>query len=183
MKRREFVGKVSLGSAVALAAGTAPLASARGHDHRPIDGPLASATVSFGQWPAGASPTLDRMATPDAPAAANTHLLLPYRAKVKVGGSVNFIIAGFHQIVVYGPGKAPGDVNTGTLLPIPGLPPFLGLIDDPAGRVYRGPTPAGLPQDRVEVVQFNQRGSHLVICSFSPHFINDNMHGWVDVLP
>jgi hypothetical protein len=183
MKRREFVEKVSLGTAAALSIGAAPSAREQGHGHRPIEGPLSSATVSFGQWPAGATPTLDRMATPDAPAAANTHLLIPYTAKIKVGGAVNFILAGFHQIVVYAPGKRPVDVNTSTLIPIPGLPPFLGLIDDPAGRVYRGLNPADHPQDRVEVVQFHQAGLHLVICAFSVHFINDGMYGWVDVLP
>jgi len=183
MKRREFVSTLSIGSAAALSLGAARPSGEQGHAHEQVDGPLAAVTVSFGQWPAGATPTLDRMATPDAPAAANRHLLIPYRAKVKVGGSINFVIAGFHQIAVYAPGKGVDDVNTGTLIPVPGLPPFLGLIDDPAGRVYRGLSPAGLPQDRVEVVRFEQPGTHLVICAFSPHFVADRMHGWVDVLP
>lgn len=182
MKRREFFSTASVGP-MALALGATTQASAAQHHHTPVTGPLAAATVAFGAWPASSDAPLDRMATPNAPQAANVHLLFPHVAKVKVGGSVNFIIAGFHQIAVYAPGTTPGDINVSTLLPIPGLPPFLGLIDDPVNRVYRGPDPAPLPQDRVEVVQFTRRGRHLVICAFSPHFIQDQMWGWVDVVP
>ena len=30
---------------------------------------------------------------------------------IKVGGTVNFIIAGLHQIIVYAPGKKPEEVD------------------------------------------------------------------------
>jgi hypothetical protein len=44
--------------------------------------------------------------------------------------------------------------------------------------VFLAPSPL---RDRVEVVQFNQAGRHLVICGLQTHFL-DNMYGWVRVL-
>ena len=66
-----------------------------------------------------------------------------------------------------------------------GTPVVLPLIDDPELRVYRGPDPRLLfpVVDRVEVVHFPNSGLHLVICGIVPHFANDNMFGWVKVLP
>ena len=84
---------------------------------------------------------LDRTATPLAPVAPNVHALLPQVATIKEGGSVNFILGGFHQVVVYAPGKKPENVDQSVLLPLPGAPPTVGLIDDPAGRIYRGLDP------------------------------------------
>jgi hypothetical protein len=179
MKRREFL------TSVAIAGATAPALAAQGHNHKPIDGPLANVTVSFGQWLSGQ----DRVAVNPPPPPANGHLLLPHTATVKAGGAVNFIIAGLHQIVVYGPGKQPGDVNLDptTFLPdpTPGLPDFPPLINDSEGRVYRGPDPRLLfpVVDRVEVVKFATPGLYLVICGVVPHFANDDMFGWVKVLP
>jgi plastocyanin len=191
IKRRQFVRNVGLGSAAvvtaAAAAGSGMLAQGRApgageHQHGQVEGPLASATVSFGQWPANHSPALDRMATPNAPVAPNGHELIPYTATIKAGGTVNYIIAGFHQIAVYAPGTKPSDINTQNLLPIPGAPPAVGLIDDPVNRIYRGVDPATLPQDRVEVVHFAHPGLYLVICTVNVHFF-DNMWGLVNVLP
>jgi hypothetical protein len=207
MKRRQFVERLGIGSAVGL--GSAVLAAsgvARAHDeddrqedqeheHRPLNGPLASATVSFGAWPVGtAEVPVDRLdpSMAFAPIAPNVHALLPQVATIKQGGSVNFVIAGFHQIVVYAPGKKPSDVDTSSLLPIPMAPDDVGLIDDPGGRIYRGldpraisPPPPGAPnllfQDRVEVVGFSKRGLYLVICSVNVHFA-DGMYGWVRVI-
>jgi hypothetical protein len=190
IKRRQFVRNVGLGSAAivsaAAAAGSSMAAQGRapggGHQHGQVEGPLASATVSFGQWPASASVGLDRMATPNAPVAPNGHELIPFTATIKAGGTVNYIIAGFHQIAVYAPGTKPTDINTQTLIPIPDAPPVVGLIDDPANRIYRGISPIGLPQDRVEVVHFAHPGLYLVICTVNVHFF-DNMWGMVNVLP
>ena len=57
------------------------------------------------------------------------------------------------------------------------------LIDKPEGRIYRGPDPSLMPMlDRSETVQFTRRGRYLAICGVFPHFINDNMHGYVRVL-
>lgn len=186
MKRREFVERLGIGSAV-LAAGVAEAAQDEHGHHRPLTGPLASATVSFGAWPVGSveSP-LDRTATPLAPAAPNVHALLPWHATIKEGGAVNFVLAGFHQVVVYAPGTKPEDIDTSSLLPIPGAPPAIGLIDDPANRIYRGLdprllSPPLLSQDRVEVVGFSRRGTYLVICAVNVH-LADGMYGWVRVI-
>jgi plastocyanin len=193
MKRRQFVERVGIGAAGLLVAaeGTGIAAAAgagrqearqeKHHGHSTIDGPLSSASVSFGAWPASPEAPLDRMTTPDAPVAPNAHQVIPYTTIIKAGGSVRFAIAGAHQIAVYGPGTEPGDINTSLLIPIPGAPPHIGLIDDPANRIYRGPNPLTASQDRVEVVQFNQRGLYLVICTVSIHFF-DGMFGWVRVL-
>src|SRR5690606_16501857 len=123
LKRRQFLKRIGMGSA-AFAAGAIPTSFAaaqtigRVHKHNPLDGPLASATVSFGAWPVSRSEPLDRMETPVAPEAPNAHVLIPNTVTIKAGGTVNFIVAGFHQIVVYAPGKKPSDVDTTSLLPL-----------------------------------------------------------------
>ncbi len=177
MKRRDFL------ASVAIAGTAAPAMASQGHQHDPLSGPLANATVSFGQWRQG----LDRVTTNPPPPPTNAHGVFPNTATVKAGGAVNFIIAGLHQIIVYGPGKEPSDVNTGLLIPdpTPGLPDFPPLINDDVLRVYRGLDPRLLfpTLDRVEVVHFPTEGTHLVICGVLPHFAMDNMYGWVRVLP
>lgn len=186
VKRRQFLKGIGVGSAAVAAGvvpGSRPEAQTFSHIHEePLDGPLASETVSFGAWPASRDEPLDRMETPTAPIAPNLHALVPNTVTIRVGGTVNYIIAGFHQVVVYAPGKKPSDVDTSTVIGLPPLPPEVGLIDDPEKRVYRGQNPLELPQDRVEVVQFNRRGLHLVICAVNLHFADD-MYGWVMVLP
>jgi len=142
---------------------------------------LAAATVSFGAWPSGGDAPLDRLVTPNAPVAPNVHQLIPYVATVKAGGTVNFQVAGAHLIAVYS-GVKFEDIDATLLSPLPGAPPgFPPYVNDPAGRVYLGLNLFGAPQDRVEVVQFPNRGKFLVICAFLPHF-NDGMHGWVKVV-
>ena len=209
MKRREFVEKIGIGSAliVSSSALSAPGHAAQDGDqddehnnhHQPIRGELSNATVSFGAWPVGtvAAP-IDRVAIPIAPFQQNVHQLIPYIATIKKGGSVNFTVAGFHQIVVYAPGTKPADIaaavaaNPALLEPIPNAPPEVGIINFPTNRVYRGLDPRGAvlpvppnptiptPQDRVEVVQFSERGLYLVICAVNVHF-NEGMFGWVRV--
>lgn len=176
IKRREFVSSV-------LASGLAvPAVAGDDHNHRPLSGPLASATVSFGAWPSGGTTPLDRFATPDAPVAPNLHQLIPNVVTIKEGGTVNFVIAGFHVVAIYGPGTKPGDINGADVAPLPGAPAgFPPSINDANNRVYRGLNPLMLPQDRVEVVQFPRRGLYLVICAFVPHFL-DEMWGYVRVI-
>jgi hypothetical protein len=199
MKRRQFVERLGIGSAVGFGSAVLAASNVRADDdhghggHRPLADPLANATVSFGAWPVGTVEVpLDRMATPFAPIAPNVHHLLPQIVTIKEGGAVNFVLAGFHQVVVYAPGKKPDKVDQSVLLPIPPAPPAVGLIDDPEGRIYRGadprliapPPPAApnfLGQDRVEVVGFSKRGLYLVICAVNVHF-NEGMFGWVRVI-
>jgi hypothetical protein len=97
---------LGIGSAVLAAAGVAHAAQNEHANHRPLTGPLASATVSFGAWPVGTvEAPRDRFTLPFAPQGANVHALLPHEVTIKEGGSVNFVLAGFHHVVVYAPGK------------------------------------------------------------------------------
>lgn len=205
MKRRDFVRRLGFGSGVVAAGAaighTAAVRNAEaqgGHDHEQVDGPLASATVAFGQWIA--APGTTRMPPNPNPRQLNQHLLIPYMPTIKAGGSVSFIVAGFHQVIVYAPGTTTAHIDTTQRVrptnPLPSPPPpapdLLFLIDDARNRVYRGLDPSTLPnlnqvppmamQDRVEAVTFPEPGTYLVICGFLPHFLNDNMHGFVRVL-
>src|SRR5262245_3717487 len=156
-----------------------------------IDGPLAGATVSFGQWQT--DPPLDRFPNLS-PRLRNEHQLIPHEVKIKAGGSVNFIISGFHEPIVYGNGTQPDDVNVNDTITTTGptpAPPVV-LINDPTNRVYRGLDPSLQPldrsgaaflQDRVEVVNFAKPGVYLVICGIRGHFVDDGMFGFVKVLP
>lgn len=169
--------------------------AAEGHPHggKPLAGPLSNATVTFGSWMT--NPPFDRFAPLDPnDRFRNHHQLTPNEAKIQEGGTVNFIIGGFHLILIYDDGTQPKDIDT-TLL-VPGsIPP---LIDDPNNRIYRGLDPRTMPpyigafpgafvQDRVETVQFAERGRYLVICGVLPHFINETtgqfeMFGFVRVV-
>jgi plastocyanin len=177
----------ALGVATYLAAADNQAADSQ-HDHkahggaRKADGgPLTNATVSFGAWKT--SPPVDRFPNKSDTRNDNVHVVIPDVAKIKAGGTVNFIIAGFHQVIVYDDGTQPGDINTGiTVLPtnFPVNPPP--LIADPNRRIYRGPDPSLLPADRVEVVHFAEPGTYLVICGVLPHF-QAGMYGYVQVVP
>jgi plastocyanin len=114
MKRREFVEKAGMGAAalVALATPGHARASAKAgaqHNHSPISGPLATATVSFGAWASGTDRFPNRGAS--AGLTNNVHALIPNEVKIKAGGTVNFIIAGFHLVLVYDDGKQPDDIT------------------------------------------------------------------------
>ena len=174
MNRRTFVASVV---ASGLAAPAVFAQQDHEHRHPRVTGDGATATVSFGAWPQG----LDRLNPPMGPA-PNVHQLIPYVTTIKVGGTVNFIVAGLHNIAVYAPGTRPEDIDASLLIPIPGAPPNLPrLIDDPQNRVFRGAMPLPPVLDRTEVVQFPKRGLHLVICAVLPHF-EDRMWGWVRVV-
>ncbi|PYS51413.1 MAG: hypothetical protein DMG13_18715 [Acidobacteria bacterium] len=192
---RRSLLKVAAAGSVSAALGLTikPETEAQSHAHHTgISGPLAQATVSFGQWQT--DPPLDRLPVPN-PGSRNTHTLIPNEVKIQAGGTVNFIIAGFHQVVIYDNGTEPGDINKTLLLPAP----LNALIDDPNHRIYRGLSPAGVPanffgagipaaaipappQERIESVVFAEPGTYLVICAVIGHF-NDGMFGFVRVLP
>src|SRR5215831_3285745 len=87
-------GSLTAGIGLALKSGAAPRAGTAprqvtGHTHSPVFGPLASATVSFGQWPT--DQPLDR--SPNrSPLNQNVHQLAPHQVTIQAGGSVNFIM-------------------------------------------------------------------------------------------
>ena len=161
-----------------------------------IDGPLANATVSFGQWET--DPPLDRLVGDPAAGAGNNHELHPQIATIKEGGSVNFIISGGHVVAVYEDGTQPGDIGgaiepncigagpfTAPCSPLnaQGAPAAGGILSDSNGRIYRGAFLNLVRRDGVEVVQFSKPGTYLVICARKNHFENDDMFGFVKVLP
>ena len=178
-------GAAAAGIGVALRTGISSNAAAQGlgHSHGLSDaptGPLGNATVSFGHW--RTDPPFDRMTQPPLPE-RNVHFITPNEVKIKAGGGVSFIISGLHNVQVFADGMQPGDINTTLTTPMTGPAPFTGLpiINDPNGRLYRGPDPSLLPLDRVEVVNFPHPGVYLVICGFLFHF-QDLMHGYVRVV-
>lgn len=187
MERREFVEKLGMGSAglaAATAIGTvvsaAPATKAAAqHDHAKLDGPLASAIVSFGQW--RTDPPHDRFLVPSPPP-RNQHGVFPYTTTIKAGGSVTFNISGTHLILVYAPGTTLESISLiieGNEPPSP--PGFPGFVNDPVNRIYRGLNPRTNPPDRTETITLAAPGTYLVVCGVVPHFL-EGMHGFVKVI-
>ena len=152
------------------------------------DGPLANATVSFGEWKSDFSPPLDRIVADPAMGAGNNHELIPQIATIKAGGSVNFIISGGHVVAIYDDGTQPEDISLTNTEPASTCATTAGgVLSDTNKRIYRGPCFTGR-RDGVEVVQFAQPGTYLVICARKDHFFNPTtrnfeMFGFVKVLP
>lgn len=162
--------------------------------------PLSSATVTFGSFmslpktcSAPPCPTLNRFVTGGNTTAYNHHALTPEVAKISVGGTVNFIISGFHVVAIYDDGIVPSNIDTSVIVgpSVPGGPPrAIPIInyDSPEHRrIYFGLDPAllpagGLRTDRVETFRFDKPGLYLVICAVVSHF-DDGMYGYVRVLP
>jgi hypothetical protein len=136
----------------------------------------ANATVSFGAWQTGPAlgplsvDELDRSPI-NSPASRNEHQQLPQEIKIKAGGAVNFIIGGFHQVIVYDNWTQPDDTDEDDTTPSTGTPAGLALINDANNRIYRGldprrlqlvgTTPLGV-RGRVEVVFLQIPGTCLV---------------------
>ena len=160
------VHRALFGTVVAVVLGLSAW-SARASEEHDHDNPRSIATVSFGAGLNTAQPGN----------AANHHVLPPV-IRIKKGGVVNFLVAGFHQVWVFQPGKAPAHV----VVPATGT-----FIDDVDRLYYRGihpaaPPPAGISnaQNRVESVSFAEPGVYLVICNVRPHFL-DGMYASVVV--
>jgi plastocyanin len=111
------------------------------------------------------------------------HVMIPDTVRLKQNGVVHFLVAGFHEIVIYNPGKTDDDVA---------VPPSGTFINDANNRFYSGIVPAGGPlatpgttdpsnaRNRVESVAFLEPGTYLVICNIRTHF-NNGMFGYVEV--
>jgi len=138
------------------------------------------------------------------------HVVLPKKTKIKQGGVVHFLVAGFHQPMVYKPGTKPEDI----VVPASGT-----FINDLSDLFYQGINPAGGPletpatpiitpdptvpddtrsnaSNRVESVAFPvsegpkvngvplsakaEPGVYLVICNVRQHFL-DGMFAFVKV--
>ena len=177
--RRDLFSTVGIG-AMAVGAGLAA-GRAEAQSGGPPTGPLSQATVTFGAWKTDTG--IDFFTGPPGPS-DNEHTLAPNEVTIKAGGSVSFVLSGFHNVQIYDNGTQPFNINT-SLLTVgpdapPGVPPI--FIDDPNGRIYRGPSPFSAPGDRVESVTFPNPGTFLVLCGLIFHF-NDEMWGFVRVLP
>ena len=136
-----------------------------------------SVSVAFGRG-------LNTARPPGDPEGFINHAILPDNIKVDEDGVVHFLVAGFHQIIVYNPGKELDDV----VVPAAGR-----FVDDTNDRFYTGIVPATvnpppLPvttdpsnsQNRVESISFAEPGTYLVICNVRAHF-NDGMFAFVKV--
>lgn len=144
------------------------------------DNQRANATVSFGAWMN--SPPLDRFPNTSNTRLSNHHIVSPNAVSIKAGGTVNFIVSGFHNIAIYDDGTEPEDIDTTQLVTTTGVPNDIPIINDATNRIYRGLDPTLQPIDRVEVVKFDEPGTYLVICGILPHF-SAGMYGYVIVLP
>src|ERR1044071_4833795 len=102
-RSRRSAFKFAMGAGV-----VAGIAAGQEHQHQSISGPLATATVSFGQW--RTNPPLDRF--PNAsPGNGTVNTVTPNEVTIKAGGSVNFIIAGLHQVIIYDDGTQALQIN------------------------------------------------------------------------
>jgi plastocyanin len=209
--RRHLLQVAAAGGATAVGLGTVLRAgeqkpdqgSEHAHDNRPQSGKRAHVIVAFGQWEANPARPLDRWPINEEveTRTRNIHVQLPFEAEVDAGGAVSFIISGFHQILIYGPGRELADVKAAAAgLNLPPFGPFPPLVNYTTDLVYRGldprvlqyvpipavplsTIPAGTANpvvDRIESVNFKEPGRYLVICGVRPHFDTD-MHGYVDV--
>ena len=144
------------------------------------------------------------------PGNAVNHVVLPHKIKIKQGGVVHFLVAGFHQTMVYKPGTTPEDIQAFIRdTPVTGT-----FINDLDNLFYQGINPAGGPlnteatptlgpprddrsnaMNRVESVGFPasegvgtngvaslkaEPGVYLVICNIRGHFL-DGMFAFVKV--
>ena len=92
-----------------------------------VDERSTNHTVSFGFWdptpgaPVGTTPpaTIDRFGADPHPRFLNGHFLTPQMVKVRVGDTVSFVMSGFHNLLIYGPGTKPEDIDRANLLVSP----------------------------------------------------------------
>lgn len=93
--------------------------------------------------------------------------IVPGAIGITTGTTVNFDVAGFHQVAIYEVGVKPQDIE-----PNGATFPFVNDSDD---RIFLG---APLTDANY---QFTEAGKYLVICNVTPHFEEAQMWGWVNV--
>ena len=90
--------------------------------------------------------------------------------------NVEFVVAGFHQPMVYEPGTTPDDIV------VPPFPPNLVMPPSP-GLLAAGPSPFSGFQGpwSPPAGTFDEPGRYFILCNVTPHFAFGKMYGWVDV--
>lgn len=120
---------------------------------------------------------------PTHPSAHARDRMRPGTVVISRGGTVTFDVGAIHQVAIYGDGIGPDDIEVGpgTLedSPIPGPFPPDFIIDDPAERIYLGPAISF--SGHTTSFTFDEPGRYLVICTVTPHFVANDMYGWVIV--
>jgi plastocyanin len=156
---------------VAVALCTLPLLS-RG-------GPPDTAVVQFGQPDTGSPFPPSQQHDQSSHAKDN---IVPRTVVIAAGGTVEFQInTPAHGLAIYQAGTEPEDIDVTILKPSAGPPcPPPPLIDDDQDRLVVFAQPcAGGPS--VVSYTFQNPGRYLIICVFSPHFVDFDMFGWVIV--
>jgi hypothetical protein len=155
-----------LGMVTLLSISLTPFAAMAGDDDR------LTVSVAFGRGLNTAQP-----------GNAVNHAILPDKIKVTQDGVVQFLVAGFHQAMVYNPGTKRQDI----IVPTTGT-----FINDLTDLYYQGIAPVGGPLDtagttnplngsnRVESITFSEPGTYLVICNVRGHFL-DGMFAFIKV--
>src|SRR6185436_15734430 len=115
MKRWVITSMIGAVCTFGLAAGTSVVNAA--------DDNKESVSVAFGRG----------LNTTQPPGNAVNNIVIPDKIKLKQDGVVHFLVAGFHQIVVYNPGKKDDEVV------VPGTGTF---INDTNDQFYLGIVPA-----------------------------------------
>ncbi len=125
--------------------------------------PPGSATMQFGRPDVGSGCNFP---CEDDQSFHAVDAIQPGAVTISAGGTVQFDVAGFHQVVVFPDGTKPKDVVVD-----PGEFPF---VNDPAGAILAPPIVS-------TNFTFNSPGKYLVICNVAPHFEGAQMWGWVNV--
>jgi plastocyanin len=141
--------------------------------------PPMSATVRFG---------LSNVGSPFPPTAdhdKSTHAVdsvVPRTVVISQGGTVTFEIGSpVHQVAIYEPGTGPNDIDTGLVIgSLPGCPP-VPLIADPDGLVAILDDQPCAGGSNAPSFTFTEPGRYLIVCTFLPHFVDNDMYSWVIV--
>jgi hypothetical protein len=108
-----------------------------------------------------------------------TDSLVPRTVVANQGDLVCFDTSGVHQFAAYEPGIEPADIDPDVTVSQPAACPPRPLIDDPDGRVDFQTHPCNESRTYGFDTADLSPGRYLVICTFSPHFKNGDMYGWV----
>jgi hypothetical protein len=111
--------------------------------------------------------------------------VFPGTVVIRAGETVAFESFPVHQIAVYAPGTAPGDIRTDAehladaVTPWGVFPDV--LIDDPTNRLAVSPISFEPMTWSPAPGTFAKPGRYLVLCTLVWHYVETRMYGWVEV--